>query len=220
MKIISPDSLIDMGAMSAPLKIDLVYADAHHPFNTTFQTALYKPDAKLWLHKDLASVVILAAEKAASQGLQMVLADGLRPIEAQAAMGQTPKVLAHPHWTMEGPNMLISKPGTGAHPRGMAVDIWLEDANGVRLDMGTDFDYFTENAADNPAARGYAHLSRTAKANRALLDGFMQEAADACGFELFMLPSEWWDYRAPAHVYEQYAPISDADLPADKKMCS
>ncbi len=32
------------------------------------------------------------------------------------------------------------------------------------------------------------------------------------------LPQEWWDFRLPAEIFEQYAPLSDAELPPQMRM--
>ncbi len=222
MKLIKPDDLVDIAARAhdsgVDLRTDLIYADAAHPLNQTFCTAIYRPDARMWMHRDLAPVVLKAAARANDAGYRFVLTDCLRTTDAQARMAQTPIVRANPHWTAPGPGMLLSPPGAGAHPRGMAVDILVETLEGVELDMGTQLDHFSEDPADNPAARDY-RMPPAIAANRILLEGWMMDAAHATGRPILPLPSEWWDFRFPSEIYEQYAPLSDADLPPHMKMC-
>jgi D-alanyl-D-alanine dipeptidase len=119
-------------------------------------------------------------------------------------------------WLMEP--RLFSPPGKGGHPRGMAIDIILETADGAILDMGTAFDYLTPDPAINPAHRDFAGISDTAKRNRRILEDFMVAAAKDLGQPLLPLPAEWWDFRFPKAVLEQYKAISDLDLPPQMRM--
>lgn len=208
---------MDTVADRIPLRIDIVYAQASHPENI-FGMALYRPEARLWLHKEFAEIVTLAAERCHREtGYLFVLKDGLRTVEAQALMQTTDIVKANPHWTQE-PNRLLSPPGKGGHPRGMAVDIVLETQSGALVEMGTRFDHLTKNPAINPARRGFEGISAEAKANRQLLEDFMVAAAKDLNKPMLPLPSEWWDFRFPASYSEQYAPISDRDLPPHMRM--
>src|SRR5690606_17236675 len=99
------------------------------------------------------------------------------------------------HW-LEEPNRLLSPPGGGAHPRGMAIDMSLQTADGRDVDMGTVFDYLAENAAaeHNPAHRDYPQMSDEVRTNRAILTKAMIEAARDLGLPLAPLPQEWWDF--------------------------
>jgi len=221
MKRIDPSDLLDIAAMAhiqgVDLRTDLIYADAAHPLNSTFCEAIYHPDAKLWLHRDLAAVVLTAASTANTADYRFVVTDGLRTIDAQARMMETDIVRANPHWTVPGPDMLLSQPGGGGHPRAMAVDIYLETLAGQVVDMGTVLDYFSTNPADNPAARDYT-FPADILANRAMLEGWMMDAARAHNTPLLPLPSEWWDFRLPPEIFNEYAPLADADLPPAMRM--
>ncbi|MGH1398743.1 MAG: M15 family metallopeptidase [Alphaproteobacteria bacterium] len=189
-----------------PLRIELAYARAD---NHLFGEAIYRPDARLWLHRDLAKITCDAANIiAAKTGWHMVLYDGLRTTDAQAAMQKTQRVKDNPHW-LEEPNRLLSPAGAGAHPRAMAIDIGLEDADGALIDMGCPFDDLTDKAH-----RDYPHPPHILQ-NRAALTDAMMEAAAAHNLNLLPLPAEWWDFRFPVEVYEAYAPLREADLPQD-----
>ena len=165
-------------------------------------------------------VRVSAAELAAGQDLRLVVYDGLRTVDAQARMLETRRVQDNPQW-LEAPR-LLSPPGSGAHPRGMAVDCSLETLGGALLDMGCAFDFLAADPspAVNPAHRDYAGHSADVVRNRGILDGVMGDAAARCGVEMLGLPQEWWDFRVPRAVYEAYAPLSDADLPPKMRMCS
>lgn len=208
---------LDGLSASAPLKVDLVYARADHPRNI-FGTAIYRPDARMWAHKDLARVIAAAAVLChARTGWIFEVKDSLRPVEAQEKMRQTEIVRRNPHWLQE-PGRLLSPPGLGAHPRGMAVDIILLDAQGNEIDMGTPFDYLTEDRANNPAARSYRNFPDAVLRNRQVLEDAMLEAGKNLGFQIYPLPQEWWDFRFMPDYTKTFAPIADADLPPDMRM--
>lgn len=208
---------MDTVAATAPLRVDLVYAQAAHPENL-FGEAIYAPQARLWLHRDLADIVLLAARNCFNaHGLVFVLKDGLRPVEAQEKIVATAIVRANPHWLAEATRM-FALPGHGGHPRGMAIDLTLETATGQPVDMGTPFDYMPSPGGENPARRDYPDLSDDAKRNRKVLEDFMVAAAGQLNRPLFLLPSEWWHYQSPKTVLETYAPVRDRDLPPTMRM--
>jgi D-alanyl-D-alanine dipeptidase len=134
-------------------------------------------------------------------------------VEAQAAMQETIIVKAHPEWS-DGPNRLLSKPGQGGHPRGMAVDVAVEDiATSQAWDMGTVFDTMTVQSA-----RGYTGFPAHILENRQKLEKAFTDGAVSLNLPLLPLPSEWWDFRFPASYSETYAPLSDIDLPDNIRM--
>lgn len=217
--IIRPEELVAMDTLAAetPLRIDIVYAQAEHPENI-FKIALYRPQARLWLHRDLAEIVTLAARDCyRMHGYVFVLKDGLRTVEAQAMMQETAIVKANPHWSQE-PHRLLSPPGKGGHPRGMAIDIVLETEGGDLVEMGTCFDHLSTDPADNPARRGYPGLDIDARRNRIILEDCMVAAARTLNRPMLPLPSEWWDFRFPGSYSERYAALSDRDLPEEMRM--
>lgn len=215
---ISPADLVEMHDFAAQglLKIDLAYAKAD---NLLFGEAIYRPDARLWLHKDLANIVVLAAQKCrAAHGFTFVLHDGLRTVEAQEKILKTQRVRNNPQWLVEP--RLLSPPGQGGHPRAMAIDISLEDSAGETVDMGTAFDFLAADpsSANNPAHREYVDLKPEISANRAILTNAMLAAAADLNLALLPLPQEWWDFRFPADMYNAFAPLRDADLPPEMRM--
>lgn len=214
---IPPDDLICLNAHASQglFRIDLLYAREDNPL---FLERIYRPGAQLYGHKILAEIVLEAAKRARDKDLRLVITDCLRTTTAQARMLQTRRVQENPHW-LEEPR-LLSPPGMGAHPRGMAIDVTLETSAGALLDMGTVLDFLAEDAraAYNPAHRAYPQLSEAARKNRALLDDCMFDAAKACGHPLIGLAEEWWDYRLPVEIYNRYAPLSDDALPQDMRL--
>lgn len=210
---------MDVFAGPHPVAVDLVYADSAHPENNFGR--IYRKGARLWLHEDLAAVALLASGMCRRErpGTVMVLKDGLRTVEAQTIILRSGIVRNNPHW-LEGPNRLLSPPGKGAHPRAMAIDISLADDNGEVPDMGSAFDFLSEDRAHNPSARGFNDIAASARQNRQLLESSMVRAASALKIPLLPLPDEWWDFRLPGEIYETYAPLRDADLPEQMRMTS
>jgi D-alanyl-D-alanine dipeptidase len=222
---ISADDLVALDDYTAqhPLKIDVVYAKPAHPDNM-FKCAIYRPDAKMWAHKELLPIILGAADSCFKKtGWIFEIKDCLRTYEAQALMRETDIVKRNPQW-LEEPGRLLSPPGAGGHPRGMAVDIILVDKNGEEIDMGTRFDYLTEDRSNNPAARNYTQFGDDPARNmrilyhRRVLEEAMVDAAKEVGRELLPLPQEWWDFRFPKSYSETFAPIRDADLPKHMRM--
>jgi D-alanyl-D-alanine dipeptidase len=220
LKTIEPAHLVDLNTFVGkhPIKIDLVYADCDHRDNM-FGIGVYRRDAKMWCHMELAPLIMRAADICfAKSKLIFELKDCLRPYEAQLLMLETDIVKANPRW-LEEPGRLLSPPGKGGHPRGMAIDIILLTENGDEVDMGTRFDYLTKDPAVNPAARNYtAGFSAEVLANRKLLEDSMLEAAKELGKEIVPLPQEWWDFRFKPEYSNTFAPIRDFGLPIDMRM--
>jgi len=219
MKKIAATELVALNDFTAthPIKIDVVYAKPQHPDNM-FKTTIYRPDAKMLGHREMVSIILAAAQICFKKtGLIFEVKDCLRTYEAQSLMRETDIVKAHPQW-LEEPGRLLSPPGAGGHPRGMAVDIILVDKNGEEIDMGTRFDFLTEDRANNPAARNYTKFSQAILDNRQVLEDSMMQAAAEADRELLPLPQEWWDFRFPKSYSEQFEPIRDADLPPEMRM--
>lgn len=213
--IIAPDDLVPMDIFQKdhPVAIDLVYANAAHPENI-FGIAAYHKKARLILHRDLARVVIKTSRLLNERhGWTLVLKDGLRTTEAQRALMDTDIVRRNPHW-LEEPR-LLSGPGQGAHPRGMAIDVSANDDKDAPVDMGTLFDAMVPQSA-----RSYDGFPQNVLQNRLWLEAAFMEAAQSLSLPMLPLPSEWWDFRFPASYFKEFEPLSDEDLPDPMKMCS
>lgn len=178
--------------------------------------AIYKKDAAIWVHRDLAQITLRAAELLFKQhGWHLKIMDSLRVIEAQAAMQAVAKANG---WSED----YVSAPGGGAHPRAMAIDIVPIDANTAALiAMGSYFDHF-----ESLSNRDFTNFSSDAEvnarilSNRKALDEAMLQAAEEMQMkdQLYLLPSEWWDYRFTEEIWSQYPPLSDADLPKEMQL--
>ena len=217
-KSIHPDELIPMDLCSKyfPLSIHLAYKDDKAP---NIFGKIYGDQARLWLHRDLAIITCLAAKLCYEKtGYSFVLYDGLRTSDAQAKMAQSDIVKANPGWMVEP--RLLSPPGAGAHPRAMAIDVSLKDKSGTLIDMGTEFDFLAQEQGmnKNPAHRAYKNMKPEHAKNRQILTLAMIEASELLGMDLLPYSEEWWDFRFKKEVYEQFAPLSDSDLPPEMQM--
>ncbi len=206
-----------------PLKIDLVYANPDHKDNM-FKEHIYKPDAKMWIHKELLPIVLRGSEICYKEHeLIFELKDCLRTFEAQEAMVNSKLVQNNRHWIEQQPR-LISTPGGTGHPRAMAIDIVLVNQDGVEVDMGTPFDYFTEDPKNNPAARNYTNFSDDEDynamviANRAKLHDSIMLAAEKENAQIRPLSAEWWDFRFELDYLNTFNYLNEADLPPEMQM--
>ncbi|PCI55221.1 MAG: D-Ala-D-Ala dipeptidase [Alphaproteobacteria bacterium] len=214
-KTIQPQDLVCMNEFASMhhYRVDLAYAQDD---NLLFGERIYREDAKLWLHVSLAKIVKKSATYCfENHKLRFILYDGLRTTDAQEAMMKTQRALDNPHWLEKA--RLLSPPGAGGHPRGMAIDIGLETLDGELIDMGTAFDYLSEDPEKNPAHRAFPH-NQDVIDNRKILDDSMKQAATSLNMPLLLLPEEWWDFRLPPDIYEQYEPLSENDLPAHMRL--
>ncbi len=208
---------MDLFKADFPIEIEVMYAGT-----ASFCGPVYRKEARLSLHRDMAEVVLLTAHLIKQRGNgTLMLYDGLRTTTVQALICDTPIVKAHPHWTADGPLRMFAPPGKGGHPRGMAIDVAIRGADGALWDMGTPVDALPEKGADkdaNPAHREYPHLTAPVRRNRDFLTQAFMDAAALLGRVIRPLPAEWWDFRFPDEVYNAYAPLADADVPPSLRL--
>ncbi|HWR33213.1 MAG TPA: M15 family metallopeptidase, partial [Chitinophagaceae bacterium] len=88
-------------------------------------------------------------------------------------------------WELVHDERYVANPSKGSgHNRGIAVDLTIINLNtGKELDMGTDFDNFTDTAHQT-----FTNLSEEILQNRGLLRSMMEKN----GFKA--LDTEWWHY--------------------------
>lgn len=214
MKSISYTDLVPMDIFveREPIKIDLVYAQANHPRNI-FNTALYHYKARLWAHKEIAVLILLAARKLNKQhNYTLEIQDCLRTVDSQEAMHATELVKANPQWCTS-PNRLLAPAGAGGHPHAMAVDVRVLDADDQELDMGTQFDTMTEQSH-----RNYTEFSANILENRKILENAFMDSAKTMGAPFIALSSEWWDFRFTGAYLENLMPLRDVNLPPQMQM--
>ncbi len=167
-------NLIEITEKNFDVILDLRYASA----NNVCGHKLYAYPF-CHLHESAIKPLERAIQSAKNLGLKLKIFDGFRPIEVQQYMFDK--------FPSEDPNGgFVSNPKNGAipHCRGVAIDLTLTDLQGNELDMGTDFDEFTDLAFHN-----CEKISAEAQRNRLILLGLMT----AAGFDFYS--KEWWHYQ-------------------------
>ncbi|MBF95960.1 MAG: D-alanyl-D-alanine dipeptidase [Pelagibacterales bacterium] len=161
-------ALIEIKKNKFDIDIDLRYATK----NNITGRKIFR-EGKCFLESLAAEKLFFASKIAKDFNCRLKIFDAYRPQYVQEALWKfcpDPDFLTHP------------KKGS-PHTRGVAVDLTLTK-NNVDLDMGTDFDDFTEKAY---------HLSKNvsleSRRNRSLLLSIMILA----GFDFY--EKEWWHYQ-------------------------
>ncbi len=161
-------TLIDIKKYDFDIDIELRYAKKN---NITGRKIFV--EEKCLLIKEAAEKLFLASKIAKTFDCKLKIFDAYRPKYVQEAL-----------WNFCPNADFLTDPERGSpHTRGVAVDLTLIK-NTKELDMGTDFDDFTEKAF---------HLSKNVsvkvRKNRALLLSIMTLA----GFDFYH--NEWWHYQ-------------------------
>jgi len=164
-------NLIQITEDKFDVKLDIRYATK----NNVMGEAIYKQPL-CYLHPTAVNFLDKAIILAKIQGYKFKIFDGYRPIQNQQ------------YFFDKFPGGFVSNPANGRipHCRGVAIDLTLIDQNGMELEMGTEFDNFTELA--NHAC---TKISPLAQKNRFILMGIMLSS----GFDF--LDAEWWHYQLP-----------------------
>lgn len=168
------ENLVEITEKEFGVILDLRYASA----NNVCGHKLYSYPF-CYLHKDAAIGLKKAARLADNLGLKIKIFDSFRPIEVQKYMYDK-----FPSENSSGG--FVSNPENGAipHCRGIAIDLTLVDSAQKELDMGTDFDEFSDLAFHNCST-----INLEAKRNRLILAGIMALS----GFDFYS--KEWWHYQ-------------------------
>ncbi|MGD9571819.1 MAG: M15 family metallopeptidase [Thermoleophilia bacterium] len=148
-----------------------------------------------WIREGVAGR-LAAVAAALPDGMTLVVWDGYRPIETQAALydGYLSELeMVHPDWPADAledaaaryvtppSRSLVAPP---PHLTGGAVDLTLGDGDGRPLDLGTDFDAFVPEAG----SRALEEVPGTARDLRRTLFWAMH----AEGFTAYA--EEWWHF--------------------------
>lgn len=163
-----PDELRDILHVIPDAILDVRYAS---PDNFTGQQLYLHQVA--WLRLEPLDALARAADQLRDSGYRIVIFDAYRPPAVQQKLR---KACNNDNYVAEVSN----------HCRGITVDLALAGVDGLYLDMGTDYDDFSERAhADT------TQITEQQRANRQLL----VEAMATQGFVEH--PYEWWhfDYR-------------------------
>jgi D-alanyl-D-alanine dipeptidase len=167
-------NLVEIDTKKFDVILDLRYATT----NNVCGVKLYSYPF-CYLHQAAIKPFETAIQAAKNLGLKLKIFDCFRPLEVQKFMFEK--------FPCDDPNGgFISNPESGAvpHCRGVAIDLTLVDGNENELNMGTDFDEFSDLAFHN-----CKKVSLEAQRNRLILLGLMTIA----GFDFYA--NEWWHYQ-------------------------
>ena len=183
--------LVDIAEMDSSIAVHLVYAT---PYNFLGKQ-LYHDLNKAFMLPEMAEKVLKAQQalKKIRPDLNLLIYDASRPVSVQYEM-----------WDMvKGTSMMpyVSNPnkGHGMHNYGAAVDVTLMDCTGRPLPMGSEYDYFGEEANTNNEQQLLAEgrITKRELENRLLLRKVMTGAG------LHIIQSEWWHFNLTASEAER-----------------
>jgi len=167
-------NLVEITEKKFDVILDLRYATSNNVCGHKLYSSPF-----CYLHEAAIEPLQKAIESARNLGLKLKIFDSFRPIEVQQYMFDK-----FPSDDPKGG--FVSNPNGGAipHCRGVAIDLTLVDSSGKELDMGTDFDEFSDLAFHN-----CYKISAEAQRNRLILLGIMS----AAGWDFYS--KEWWHFQ-------------------------
>jgi zinc D-Ala-D-Ala dipeptidase len=167
--VFSDSTFVNIKLLSNDFAFDMKYATDNNFLNK----AVYECD-ECYLRYITIKNLIEANKEFIELGYRIKFFDCYRPLDIQKKMW---KIVSNPSY--------VADPSKGSiHNRGGAVDITLIDSNGNELNMGTEFDFFGEEASHN-----YLKFPLEILNNRKLLKDIMQK------HHFKSLDSEWWHYN-------------------------
>lgn len=161
------------------LRFDLRYATV----NNFMHQKLYPPITTTYLRKAAADALMSIQKELNEKGLGLKIFDAYRPYSVTEKL-----------WEPVKDDRYAADPKKGSgHNRGIAVDLTIiKLSNDEELNMGTDFDNFSDSAH-----HAFTDLPPEALLNRLLLKNTMEKH----GFKA--LDTEWWHYYLPdVNLYE------------------
>lgn len=169
-----------MDSQLTPVTSPYILPDLRYATKNNFTSQVVFSPRPMLLRADPAAALARVADAAYILGLYVVVWDTFRTPKEQAILR-----------SVTSEEQYVSR--LSNHSRGVAVDLTLATKNKELLDMGTDFDEFTERAH-----AGYKQLSKKQRSNRMTLQHLM----GSLGFTVHK--SEWWHF--------DYAPLLHAPV--------
>ena len=165
----SDTSIVPLWSIDSTIVTDVRYATTNN-----FTGKILYPTDKVYARKIVAEALSkVHQDLIENYNLRIKIFDGYRPLSVQKKM-----------WEIYPDDRYVANPATGSkHNRGAAVDVTIIDSTGTQLDMGTEFDNFTEKA--HPS---YTNLPETVLNNRELLSDTMMK------YGFYPITTEWWHF--------------------------
>ena len=173
--------LVDIATIDASILVELKYAGTDNFVGSNMYGSLRKAYFRPEIARALAAVQ--RELRRIDSHLSLIIYDAARPQSAQQQMWNVVKDTRYRRY--------VAKPNRGGHHNfGIAVDLSIA-RDGVPVDMGSDFDSFSEvSHIDNEASLLRRRLiTREALDNRRLLRRLMR----ARGFSTYR--REWWHFQ-------------------------
>jgi D-alanyl-D-alanine dipeptidase len=179
-------NLVDVQKLNSAIYVDLKYAGTEN----FLKTKVYERIQKAYLQRDVAERLARCQDylRSIDSTLHLLIYDAMRPIEIQKKMWD--ELDSIPSYER---GKYVSNPlNKSLHNYGAAVDLTICKNDGSPLDMGADFDEFSEKAQPSKELQMMAKglLSQEQINNRLLLRKVMRKE----GFR--NLPTEWWHFNA------------------------
>ncbi|MBU0474128.1 MAG: M15 family metallopeptidase [Bacteroidetes bacterium] len=151
-----------------------IVTDVKYATTDNFTGKILYPTDKVYIRKMVGEALSkVHSNLLKTSNYRIKIFDGYRPLSVQKKM-----------WEILPDDRYVANPASGSrHNRGAAVDVTIIDSSGTELDMGTEYDNFTERAH-----YAYPDLPENVKANRALLRNTMAKY----GFN--PINTEWWHF--------------------------
>jgi D-alanyl-D-alanine dipeptidase len=163
--MLPPTELSDVAQAVASAILDVRYAT---PDNFTGKRLYVRQLA--WLRHEPLEKLVAAAEEFADDDYRIVIFDAYRPVSVQKKLRAV----------CDDSNYVES---VSNHCRGITIDMTLAYPNGVYLDMGSDYDDFSEvSHPESPL------VTNEQRANRKFLAEVMQK------YGFVQHPREWWHF--------------------------
>ena len=157
------------------LSIDTtIVTDVKYATKNNFTGKILYSTNKIYIRKIVGVALSkIQTDLLVNHNYKLKIFDGYRPLSVQKKM-----------WKILPDDNYVANPATGSrHNRGAAVDVTIIDSLGNELEMGTEYDNFTEKAHF-----AFSDLSDNVKANRTLLRNIMVKY----GFN--PIKTEWWHF--------------------------
>ncbi|MDA3911867.1 MAG: M15 family metallopeptidase [Bacteroidales bacterium] len=177
--------LVDVQSLDSSIFVDLKYAGEAN----FLKTNLYGDLKRAYLQADVAEKLVKASNLLQTEypELRLLVWDAVRPLSVQQRMWDLCDVpLNRRHWYVSPPEK------RSLHNFGAAVDVTVVTTDGKCLEMGTDFDHFSDTAYTVNEAElvKIGKISKIAHDNRLILRSVMNEA----GFS--SIDYEWWHFNS------------------------
>lgn len=162
-----------------------VILDLRYSTNRNFMNhPMYPKNTKMtYLRLPAAFALKMVEDELALKKMHLKIFDAYRPYSVTIKF-----------WKAIQDERYVANPAKGSgHNKGLAVDLTIVDSTGKELDMGTDFDNFTDTAYHE-----FANLPSKVLENRKMLKSIMAKH----GFK--PLDSEWWHY---IFDFKEFSPL-------------